>query len=185
VTRILPDGDQQVETIAIYWEPIIKTYGFLEKSGLALCRLVFPLEQTAEWGRRIQEMSSSGDGFLLALGQLVDRETLQFNLLLEAQGLARIRLALEQRPALEAQTGIEIETPVELLYFQGPHFGDRYGIADAVWTCLIRRKVPVLALTCTGASVYLILPEGQTATARAALGEAFEAPEAGNREQGS
>jgi hypothetical protein len=174
-----------METIAIYWEPMIKTYGFLEKSGLALCRLVFPLEQTAEWGQRIQEMSSSGDGFLLALGQLVDRETLQFNLLLEASGLARVRRSLEEGPAVAAWTRLEIESPVALLYFQGPHFGDRYGIADAVWTCLLRRKVPVLSLACTGASVYLILPEGKTETARAALGEAFETPEAGNREQGS
>ncbi|MCU0580077.1 MAG: hypothetical protein MUF69_11135, partial [Desulfobacterota bacterium] len=65
------------------------------------------------------------------------------------------------------------------------HFGDRYGIAAAAWTCLIRREVPVLALACTGASVYLILPEGQTEAARAALGEAFEPPATGDPEQGS
>lgn len=166
-----------METIAIYWEPIIKTYGFQEKAGLALCRLVFSWEQTEEWGRRIQEMSSSGDGFLLALGQPVGRETLQFNLLLAGPGQDRIRRSLEQGLAVSARTRLEIETPVDLLYFQGPHFGDRYGIADAAWTCLVRREVPVLALACTGASVYLILPDGKTAAARAALAEAFQAPQ--------
>jgi hypothetical protein len=174
-----------METIAIYWEPIIKTYGFQEKAGLALYRLTFLVDRMADWGRRIQEMAAAADGFLLALGQLVDRETLQFNLLLEAPVPAGVRRALDEGPAVAAGTRMEIETPVALLYFQGPHFGDRYGIAAAAWTCLIRREVPVLALACTGASVYLILPEGQTEAARAAVGEAFEPPPTGDPEQGS
>ena len=174
-----------METIAIYWEPIIKTYGFQEKAGLALGRLTFPLAYTAEWGQRIAAMADSVDSFLLAIAQPVDGKTLQLNLLLEGQGLVRIGRRLDQGSAENPPAQLEMISPVELLYFQGPHFGDRYGIAAAAWTALSRGSVPVLALACTGASVYLILPEGKTKAARAALGEAFAAPEPAKGDQRS
>jgi hypothetical protein len=173
-----------LETIAVYWEPIIQTYGFLEKTGLSLFKISFPADRIADWGLRIQEMAITGDGFLLAFGQIVNRETLQIDLLFEKKWVDRIQAALGKWAADEPHTWLRVEAPVELIYFHGPHYGDRYGIADAALTSLVLQGVPILAMACTGATVYLILPEGKTRLAREALGQAFMTPETGKQETG-
>ncbi len=62
----------------------------------------------------------------------------------------------------EYQITCQIDQAVELVSFQGPHFGDRYGIADAALNALAVQGVPLLALACTGASVYLITARGKS-----------------------
>jgi hypothetical protein len=71
---------------------------------------------------------------------------------------------------------LRIDSPVELVYFQGPHYGDRYGIAGTAVAALAQHDVPLLAVVCTGASVYLITPKGMASAARNALGKAFSIP---------
>ena len=58
----------------------------------------------------------------------------------------------------------------------GPHFGDRYGIADSVFRTLTANSVPILAAGCSGSAVYLVLPQGRAQDARQFLSEAFEVP---------
>ena len=72
---------------------------------------------------------------------------------------------------------LRVDNPVELVYFQGPHYGDRYGIACAALSALAKHGVTVLAVVCAGASVYMITPKGMACTARNALIGAFSIPE--------
>ena len=65
---------------------------------------------------------------------------------------------------------------MELISFQGPHFGDRYGIADTAFKALDGQKVPVLITVFAGAAVYIVLPEKKLQDARPLLMEAFEVP---------
>lgn len=56
-----------------------------------------------------------------------------------------------------------------MLYFHGPHFGDRYGIFNAAAACLENEGLELLLAGCTGASVTLVLPMGQGTAAVSAL----------------
>lgn len=170
-----------METIAVYWEPVIKTYGFMEKTGLSLFRFSCPVDRMAAWGQRMQEWGTADDGFLMVAGSGLNGQTLQFNLLFEQKGVDRYGAVLEQWLEAEPRMSLQVETPVELIFFHGPHYGDRYGIADAALKALAVQAVPVLSMACTGASVYLIMPEGKTRLAREALGQAFLTPETGKQ----
>ena len=63
-----------------------------------------------------------------------------------------------------------------MISFQGPHFGDRYGIADTAFKALARQGVPILITVCSGAALYIVLPENKLHEARPLLAEAFEVP---------
>jgi hypothetical protein len=175
--EIADRGDPVLETIAVYWEPIIKTYGFMEKTGLTLVRFSCPNDRMADWGLRIQDWARAGDEFVLVAGSNLNGETLQFNFLFEGPGVARYQAVLDRWTAEEPSLSLQVHRPVELIYFHGPHYGDRYGIAHAALNALAGRGVPVLTMACTGASVYLVLPEGMTGPAREGLGRAFQTPE--------
>jgi len=69
-----------------------------------------------------------------------------------------------------------MEAPVELLSFQGPHFGDRSGIANATLNPLLDKNIPILAAGCTGASVYIVVPENQAEVSKQHLEKVFNTP---------
>jgi hypothetical protein len=63
-----------------------------------------------------------------------------------------------------------------LIFLHGPHFGDRYGIADAAVGALTKKGIPIVALGCTASSIYLVMPEDQREAAGRSLKEAFLMP---------
>jgi hypothetical protein len=65
---------------------------------------------------------------------------------------------------------------VDLLCFQGPHFGDRFGIAHAVQNDLIREGIRPRLLVCSASSVYLLLATGMADRACTALSRSFQHP---------
>jgi len=67
-------------------------------------------------------------------------------------------------------------TPVELIYFQGPHFGDRFGIADFTYRALKDDADDLLGAVFSCASIYLVLPEGAAGRAKERLTAAFHVP---------
>jgi aspartokinase len=83
---------------------------------------------------------------------------------------------IDKRIDLETQKNFHLTSPVELISFQGPHFGDRYGIAHTAFKTLDDQGIPTLVTACSGAAVYIVLPEKKLQEARPLLAEAFEAP---------
>ena len=69
-----------------------------------------------------------------------------------------------------------VTTPVELLFFQGPHYGDRYGIADFTYQALKNHADLLLATVFSCASVYLVLPEGSAEGVKDRLTAYFNIP---------
>ena len=69
-----------------------------------------------------------------------------------------------------------IDFPVDMLYFHGPHFGDRYGIADMAGHALRKNDIRFIAMGCSAASVHLIFPENLADKARKALASVFQIP---------
>jgi hypothetical protein len=164
-----------METIAIYREDIIKTYGLAERTGLCLATIDLPIIRMDQWGSGLMDgIARSGLSLVLFMAQPEGTETLRLYILMEGpqQDLARPSVLRETFPG-----PWRFYPAAELIAFQGPHYGDRYGIAGAALKALNAQDVPILGLICSGASVYLITPEGKAGEARRALGEAFMIPE--------
>jgi aspartokinase len=165
-----------METIAVYWEPLIKTYGIVRRADLYLVSLVLTVDQMAgATDGFLSQWARDGKLLMVAAGPL------------ESKGI-RLQLVLDSPPSAD-QLKIPPETPendphpqpkvdagVELVYFHGPHYGDRYGIVHAALSALESDDVPVLSVACSGASVYLVLPKGRAEAACNALSNVFVVP---------
>ena len=165
-----------METIAVYWEPRIKTYGFNWVSELSLLELVSRPEQIADLGLGLQELGDLEMSLFLVLAQYAGDRELRVYLLVERQ--CEKTIIDHVHPIIGGNLGesIRVTSPVGLVYFQGPHFGDRYGIADSAFGALNRKSIPVLAAGCSASSIYLVLPQERLQESKTLLTAAFELP---------
>ncbi len=73
-----------METIAIYRESIIKTYGFVERIGLGLITVDLPSDRMGDWGNGLTDLiSRSGRSLLLLIARPLPTTTLRLLLLLD------------------------------------------------------------------------------------------------------
>ncbi len=174
-----------METIAFYRESVIKTYGLVERTDLCLVTIELPSDRMGDWGTVLADLTARLNvSLLLLLARPLPANNLRLLLLLDKSPSGREGMEAEQVFFDELQAPWRVDQAVELVFFQGPHYGDRYGIASAALNALAVQDVPVLAMACSGASVYLITPEGKARLAREALGQAFMTPETGKQETG-
>jgi aspartokinase len=71
-------------------------------------------------------------------------------------------------------------TPVAGIFLHGPHFGDRYGIAQVLTEALEQAHVSLLALSCTISTISIIIRQHELAAAQVVLGHTFAAAVAGS-----
>lgn len=165
-----------MEIIAVYWESKIKTYGFNVKTNLCLTSATLSGDQIAEWGDRIEKNSNSSE-FIMTLVQITSGQTLKFHCLIDPAQCESKGSAVEDLLLGFSKGDARFETPVELVYFQGPHFGDRYGIAAAAFGTLEAQGIRVLAAGCTGASIYIVVPDRMAQAVIGCLSCPFQIPE--------
>ena len=164
-----------METVVMYWESQIKTYGFQVVKDLALYKYRIPADLPAEWARAIERIEDGPNRFHLLCAQLNESSELDLGLLCEPeQGVSLARRIAAEIPA--AGDRLQVTFPVELIFFQGPHFGDRFGIADFTYKALKEKSDLLLAAVFACASIYLILPEGAADETRTRLAAAFRIP---------
>jgi aspartokinase len=164
-----------MEIIAVYREKKIKTYGFHTQTGLQLASVTLPVHQVAEWGNRIDKKSGSRN-FVMALVQMSGEGALRLYFLFDPDEAEAEAFEANLDLASLAVSDLKVEAPVELVYFHGPHYGDRYGIAHATFSALASQGMSVLAAGCTGSSLYIVVPEKTAQTVTRCLSETFEVP---------
>jgi hypothetical protein len=163
-----------METIAVYWEALIKTYGLDVQTNLVMLSVTGDLNwMVAHWTRATASISHWGR-MVLAFARPAGPGRLRLHLLFSSAGDAGPMPAL---PLQEHEVNIHIDKPVDLIQFHGPHFGDRYGIAAAAMAALETGQVPIKAAACCSASVHLVVPAGSAQLACKALSKAFTVPE--------
>lgn len=169
-----PGGEERLlETKAAYWEPRIKTYGFQKTTDLSLLEVSIHPSALSVLGLALVRLGEDGVGFHLAFSR---GSTSRFELSLvvsyhfENVVLSRIS-SLIPVDMLAPRV-----TPVDIVFFQGPHFGDRYGIFHAAAKALSARNIKMLAFTCSGSCIYLVLSKGKSEEAIHALTDAFDLP---------
>ncbi len=166
-----------METIAVYWESKIKIYGFQVATGLSLVDIFFASERLAEWGNKIQTLKDAAVQFSLVVLHHFSGKGFRVYLLMEEWEQSvffdRVRFLFPEGK----ENPFNMISNVEMIHLQGPHFGDRYGIADTVFSALSKGGISLLAASCTGASIYLVLPEKTSKTAKVLLEGVFKIPE--------
>lgn len=165
-----------MEISAIYWEPRIKIYGFQETVDLTLLELTLKSEQMDRWSLCVDELDGKGIHFNLALVQGSDKNALHLCLIFHRRWESMMIEYIREEINADREESFRVVSPVELIYFQGPHFGDRYGIADSAFRVLTDNNIAILASGCSGSTIYLVLPEKGIEKARKFLTSAFEVP---------
>ena len=167
-----------METVAVYCESKLRTYGFKEVSDLSLLSWVVDAGQIAACGLRFQELGEKGFRFRMVAARESGNGKIKIDLLLDREMekavMDHFRVMLDQEP--ESDETARSVSPVEMILFHGPHYGDRYGIADLVFSALERESVPVILAACSGSSIYLVLPHQKARHAVTILSALIEIP---------
>jgi hypothetical protein len=162
--------------MAVYWEPKIKTYGFQVGTDLSLIEFKFPAHKLSSCGLMIYELGQLPAGFHLVASDASADGTCRIFLLIQRHSEGRVLDCMGKVGGLGSKETIFVTSPVDLIHFQGPHYGDRYGIATAVFEALATVSVPILLAACSQSCVYLVLPEAKAREAEARLREVFDVP---------
>jgi aspartokinase len=159
-----------METIAVYWESRIKTYGFQRIIDLSFIEFSYPLSEIKSLG----EILSQDDLQTLRPKFIIAQESdhkITFIFCLPVKEGNDFHASLEKTPRLTPHRYIY---PVSIIFFYGPHFGDRYGIADATFSTLLKADIKIIASGCSAASVFLVLAQDDMDKAEDVLSETFE-----------
>ena len=159
-----------METVAVYWESRIKTYGFQRVTDVGLLEFSCPLTEIVSLGKILSQDSLRTLKPPFMMAQESDHE-ITFIVCLPGNETRGFHEFLERTPGPTLQRYL---FPVGIIFFHGPHFGDRYGIADATLTALSKAHIKVIASGCSSSSVYVVLSQDDLDRAEAALGEPFE-----------
>ena len=166
-----------METIAVYYESKIRTYGFNLKKEILLCELTIRSESIGSWGKELQSLAASSTFFHLVWACSGKLGEIKFFLLCDDVYGDKINDFIQSQKELKIVQSAQCEASMELIYFQGPHYGDRYGIADFTLKALLQHQIPPKAITCSGAAVYLVFPKTLGVKAKVVLSSAFEVPQ--------
>jgi aspartokinase len=165
---------KHLDVIAAYWEPQIKTYGFREDAGLLLVEMKAGRSMLDSLGQELVRLGDLEIPFHLVFSQVSEGGFISVYLLIRPEWQEN----LMERVGSNSSVRIEVISPADMISFQGPHFGERFGILDAAFQALSSEQIRVIASVCSMSCVYLVLEAGQSEKAASALSNAFEVPRA-------
>jgi len=129
-----------------------------------------------EMGSCISRLGDLGIRFHLVMTQQSGNQKTHIYLLSGDPWDDNLLMKINKEIRGDAEDSFQVVSPVELVYFQGPHFGDRYGIFYSALSILERHQIHVLLAGCSGSAIYLVLPQAGIEKSRPILAEAFEVP---------
>ena len=164
-----------METIAVYWESKVKVYSIIQVTELTLVRLIFPLMLTEKLGEALVPLEHTVRRFELVTQDYIDSSHSQFNLFFQQSMLKTAEGIFDKWENL-MQVKPALISPVELIYLHGPHFQDRFGIVETVFSALKGGGIEVIASGCAGTTIYVATPHRQAKPASQILRETFIIP---------
>lgn len=160
----------------MYKEARVKVYGITEKNGLVLITLSFPANQMEQWGRRVALLEEHTKRFELITYHAANKKRTELHLLFAHTLSISLQETLEKWVKTDQQSTFQLRQPVDIFYLHGPHFQDRFGIADIAFNALKQNEIAILVSGCAGTSMYLVTPANQGATTLKLLTETFLIP---------
>jgi len=165
-------AEYQEKTIKVYWivpQSDLDLWGMAVSSTDILAGFADALLELGSLGLKIPFLvaipASQSEDFILSFStvgpQTIDERGPQIRHLLQRHlpDLRPVRLI-----------------PVAGIFLHGPHFGDRYGIAQTLVESLEKTHITLLALSCTISSISLIIRQRELAAAQLVLGNTFASP---------
>lgn len=165
-----------METVAVYQEERVKVYGISRKVDLALAIISFPIHCAHLWGRRIMDFDHFIKRFELVTYHASDKNRTELHLVFDYENASKLGETLGDLTKDEQDTDVAFKQPVEILYLFGPHFQDRFGIADIAIHALTTNKTDILVSGCSGTSMYFVTPEHQSMDGLRTLSDTFFIP---------
>jgi aspartokinase len=169
-----------LETTASYCEPRIKTYGFQRMTDLVLLEMTAADARIDSLGLAFCRMGEEDIGFHLVFSR-ASSEGIEICLIVPAHRAGAVKHHIDQLVPGGAEKIIRRTNAADLVFFQGPHFGDRYGILEVAVQALDAKGIRRIAVACSGACIYIVVPEGRSEETVAALAESFEIPRVSSR----
>jgi aspartokinase len=160
------------EVVAAYQEKVIKIYQLIRLADLDFWSFSIPSSTLLEnLGAALMALSDREVKipFLVALPGPEDRFVCTFCTASE-RSREVVHLLEDHIPVIPPHR----LSPVAALFFHGPHFGDRYGVADTLVKALDRVNVPLVALSCSVSSISVIIKEADLPAAVQVIMDTFE-----------
>ena len=159
-----------MEIIAVYQESRIKTYGFQMLSHLAMIELSCPFSEIITLGKIFTQGRYKAVRPKFMIAQESEHES-SFIFCLPIQESKDFHTYLKRTSLLSVH---QYSEPVGIIFFQGPHFGDRYGIASAIFSALHKTRINILASGFSLSSAYLVLGQDDMGRAEDMLTQTFD-----------
>jgi aspartokinase len=162
------------QIICSYREEIIKVYNLTVQTGLDIWVLEVPFADMDRFAYVLSAMGELDIRIPYMTAQEYMEEILLTACCFDADRKTSVAQIIERR-----LRGVNASCvgPVAALYLHGPHFGDRYGIADALTGSLQKGLVQPLAVSCAVSSVSVVVWEKDMDMALEALNRKFQIPE--------
>ena len=159
-----------METVAVFFEEPVRTYGIKGQDGC----LLLSLECSPEQLTRLARLMAALDPPLIpvSFGIMWEGETAIVQACLPEDQALRLAQVADQAGA--SWRGREAAAVVNL---QGPHFGDRWGLAEKALTGLEEAGTAPLSLMGVTHTLQVVLRSVDVQAALAGLGKRFVAPE--------
>lgn len=167
-------GDEEIETVAVYWEPKIRIYGMDMLEGLVELRLAAPTGvcTSDSWC----EHGLLDSKFRMFTQQVGEKNTVFLSVLAECGKEKGLEEVMSRITSTEKEAAVHRMEGVELVSFHGPHFQDRYGIAEMAFSRLSECGIKLLSCGCTGTTVHLAVEKGISKLVSECLSDTFVVP---------
>jgi aspartokinase len=160
------------EIVCSYQEEIIKIYDLAYQSDLDLWTATVPFEGLGEFSKVLLDLHE----LQFKMPFLVSKSSSEFNRLYFAFCLpaAYHEEAMRAFDRNSPQADLFCHHSVSVIFLHGPHFGDRYGIANALVKTMWRAGVFPLAMSCAVSSLSVVIEGSELNKTLAALNSGFK-----------
>lgn len=176
-------GQEQVlnEIISSYQEQIIKAFYIVPETGLDLWTAGVRNEHLPTLADALKTLDSRDLRSPFITGHCLPDSSWLFACCFSHEKRGTVADLFE---SLSGASRADCKGSVGVCYMHGPHFIDRYGIADALATCLRQATVRLVALSCTLSSISFVVEGGTLDAAIKALEPGFQVPTTRNHKTG-
>jgi aspartokinase len=174
--KLAQKGKEQLykEVVASYQEKQPKVYALEWQDGQELLRVSLSRRDLGVMGNTLRAFSAKDRGFSFLVSNPTDeKKTTRLFFCLPGSGQQDSTNIIRE---LLSEAPMESVSPVAVFSMNGPHFGDRYGIASELLTAFDRARVDLLALSCSIHSINGVVPAHQGESTIEAIQACFEVP---------
>jgi len=174
--KLAQKGKEQLyrEVVASYQEKRPKVYGLEYQEGQKFFHITLNRRHIGQFGATLKEFARLGLHLtFLATGPCGEKGKGKLVICLPA---SKNHAYTDIISEIDPEDVVDSPSPVATFSVNGPHFGDRYGIASELLNALRENHIDLLALNCTIASIIGVAPSNQTEQVIQAIQGCFDVP---------